>query len=135
MRKKKQRLFTVVDGVSVPVFIGHRYIPKHVLPLKMLHTEYSKHDRLRVFAHKGCHCVVCGAVGTRLIIGKEWSRDVYHIDLYTEDFLLMTVDHRIPKSQGGTSDLSNLDPMCERCNLRKGVRPPGEIKYNKYFIK
>jgi 5-methylcytosine-specific restriction endonuclease McrA len=31
-----------------------------------------------------------------------------------------TVDHIIPHSLGGTSDLSNLQAMCNRCNGAKG---------------
>ncbi len=34
------------------------------------------------------------------------------------------VDHRVPKAWGGADDLSNLQAACERCNLRKGARPP-----------
>lgn len=29
------------------------------------------------------------------------------------------IDHRIPKRQGGTDDLWNLQPMCQSCNRRK----------------
>ena len=30
------------------------------------------------------------------------------------------IDHRIPLSQGGTDDIPNLFPSCDRCNLSKG---------------
>ena len=30
------------------------------------------------------------------------------------------VDHRIPKKQGGTDDLYNLQAMCKHCNRSKG---------------
>jgi len=33
----------------------------------------------------------------------------------------MSVDHVVPLSQGGEyKDLSNLQPLCRRCNFRKG---------------
>ena len=31
------------------------------------------------------------------------------------------VDHRIPKKQGGTDDLWNLQAMCKHCNRSKGA--------------
>ncbi len=31
-------------------------------------------------------------------------------------------DHIIPKSRGGTSDLSNLQPMHKACNERKAAK-------------
>jgi 5-methylcytosine-specific restriction endonuclease McrA len=36
--------------------------------------------------------------------------------------ILMTVDHRIPKSKGGSDDLSNLQTMCHSCNHKKGSK-------------
>ena len=30
------------------------------------------------------------------------------------------IDHRIPKRNGGTDDLWNLQPMCKHCNRSKG---------------
>lgn len=32
----------------------------------------------------------------------------------------LTIDHVIPRSQGGTNDLSNLLPACVDCNQSKG---------------
>ena len=32
------------------------------------------------------------------------------------------IDHRIPKRDGGTDDLWNLQPMCRTCNRSKGDR-------------
>lgn len=30
-----------------------------------------------------------------------------------------TIDHIVPLSRGGTNDLGNLQPMCNRCNVKK----------------
>ena len=35
------------------------------------------------------------------------------------------IDHRIPKRDGGTDDLWNLQPMCRTCNRSKRDRQSG----------
>lgn len=103
------------------------------LPLADLYTDYRNHERLRVFAKKGLECVTCDLVGSLLVISREnvskkavkrGSVGNVHIDLYTDEFVLMTVDHIIPKAIcrqfNWTNDeieaLSNKQPMCEFCN-------------------
>ncbi|MCK9416673.1 HNH endonuclease [Candidatus Dojkabacteria bacterium] len=105
--------------IKVPNKIGHNYIPLKILPLEDLQTKYSRHKRLKTFAQKGLKCVSCYRVGKYLIAAKDKSGQI-HIDLYTKDFELMTVDHRKPKRLGGTYDIENLDPMCCFCNTKKG---------------
>lgn len=38
-----------------------------------------------------------------------------------------TVDHRVPRSRGGSNALGNLVFACYRCNQRKRDRPEGEF--------
>lgn len=47
----------------------------------------------------------------------------------------MTVDHITPRTEGGTDDVSNLQPMCRICNSRKGARPDGYWNRSFYFDK
>jgi 5-methylcytosine-specific restriction endonuclease McrA len=108
------------------------------LPLSDLYDEFSEHERLQVFAKKGCVCVTCGREGKLLALGREMSGykqyrkrgtvGAVHIDLYTNDFVLMTVDHIVPKyvckQLGWTKEqmesLDNKQPMCDPCNGAKG---------------
>lgn len=38
-------------------------------------------------------------------------------------FKLATVEHIVPVSRGGTSDLHNLAISCSRCNTERGTQP------------
>ena len=110
------------------------------LPLSDLHDELSEHERLMIFHHKGTQCVACGRVGALLALGRETGQAKYtrkrkshgrvHIDLYTDDFVLMTVDHIVPKAickqLGWTKEqmesLDNKQPMCDPCNGSKDCK-------------
>lgn len=105
--------------IKVPNKIGHNYIPVKILPIEDLQTKYSRHKRLKTFAQKGLKCVSCDRIGKYLIAAKDKSGSI-HIDLYTKDFELITVDHIKPKWLGGTYDIENLNPMCCFCNTEKG---------------
>lgn len=82
---------------------------------------FQKHRRLKVFWNKGCTCVWCGLTGNKIVkskIGKQIHYDLYYWG--KDKRVLITVDHIIPQSLGGSWDLSNLQPMCSKCNSKKG---------------
>ena len=89
------------------------------LDFNLLHTRFRNHRRLQVFAKKGTVCVRCNVEGIHLLASIDPGNG-YHVDLYTADFVLMTIDHILPKSRGGESSLANYQPMCQHCNGRKG---------------
>jgi hypothetical protein len=105
----------------VPLRIGHNYRPVEVLDMGKLYTTYRNHKRLRVFFNKGLKCEYCEKRGLYLIRAIDRG-NACHVDLYTDKFELMTIDHVLPKSKGGTNELSNLVPCCDRCNCRKGSK-------------
>ena len=55
----------------------------------------------------------------RKLIGKRgvWYKCVRCHDYFKKADI--DIDHRIPKRQGGTDDLWNLQPMCKHCNRSK----------------
>jgi 5-methylcytosine-specific restriction endonuclease McrA len=52
--------------------------------------------------------------------------NLYHID-NDGNTILMTKDHRIPKSKKGTNSISNIDTMCTICNAKKGNSMPDDL--------
>ena len=83
--------------------------------------------RLRTFKKYGVDCVTCGAKGSYfLVAGMEKSKlyHDYHLCLIAiapdGSEVMMTKDHRLPRSKGGKDYLGNMQPLCSRCNARKG---------------
>jgi 5-methylcytosine-specific restriction endonuclease McrA len=66
--------------------------------------------RERIYERDGYRCVECG----------------------TDENL--TLDHRIPKSRGGSNEDSNLQTMCAACNQAKADSMPADLVGSVYRI-
>lgn len=82
--------------------------------------------RYQVFYNKGIKCPDCGRKGAYFTLDADSNNGknslIRHFNLYSEDGVLMTKDHIIPKSKGGKNILSNYQPMCTICNAKKKDR-------------
>ncbi|GCD11685.1 HNH endonuclease [Clostridium tagluense] len=82
--------------------------------------------RYHTFA-KGLNCMCgsekCHLVGQYFHKERDLFMPTYHFNLYSVDKngneILMTKDHTIPSSKGGTDNLENLQTMSEPCNGKK----------------
>ena len=88
-------------------------------------NNLAVNKRLNVFYTKGLKCSnpLCDRIGTYFALEID-KGDGKHIDLFTTEHILMTVDHYIPVSKGGKWDMENTNPMCEPCNRKKGDKIP-----------
>ena len=92
--------------------------------LRAFLENFKDHRRLSVFYYKGFLCVNCHRMGTNIRFRydkkevKDLTRTGVHVDLFCGD-ILMTVDHIVPRSLGGSDELWNKQPMCAPCNTKK----------------
>lgn len=63
-------------------------------------------------------CVVTGARITHACLDRAPDGAV-HVNLYAETGELMTLDHIVPKSKGGSNGVENMQPMTRSMNARK----------------
>lgn len=64
--------------------------------------RWERRRRLTLFRRDGWRCVYCRRRGTTRTL---------------------TMDHKIPRKDGGRATLDNLLTACRSCNQRKGVKP------------
>lgn len=82
-------------------------------------------DRIKLFMskeiHKGIHCANCPRKAVT-VHAERWPKMKLYtctLNFYTADGIRLTVDHIIPVSKGGLSEMSNYQTLCEKCNTRK----------------
>lgn len=50
------------------------------------------------------------------------------------DFRSLVIDHKVPLKLGGSLDLENQEPVCERCNQLKNELLPGDFQHLMTFL-
>lgn len=116
--------------------IGHHRLKLAGHSVKMWSKRYEN------FAVNGTQCVHCGVKGKYFRLECNGSdhlggRNNWHFNLYALDKegneVLMTKDHIIPKSKGGSNGIRNLQPMCCHCNSKKSdVLNPWDIEEGEF---
>ena len=91
------------------------------------HLVKMKSMRYRTFKKYGTTCVKCGLEGQYFKLERPVNVEykTCHFNLYgiNEDGeeVMITKDHIVPRAKGGKNYLSNMQPMCMRCNEKKGT--------------
>lgn len=101
--------------------------------VKLIESNYRRSHRLQSLVKLGNICVNCGLEGTKFMIGVDRGSG-RHLDLYSDDDTMMTIDHIFPKSKGGKNRMDNYQLMCKPCNETKAdtVEPPKLDSYEEF---
>jgi len=109
---------------DVKSFLHQCVLRTIVLPNDQLYRmSDSVAKRMRVFRNKGVVCASCGRKGTVIFMDQTKNDPKPFPNLYIKtkkSYVVMNVDHIIPKAKGGKNAYENLQPMCAPCNSRKG---------------
>lgn len=89
----------------------------------MLENKNYLEDRYLNFLKNGTECVRCGKKALVAYHETNGSRKK-HYNLYADVLgtksAMLTLDHIVPVSKGGPSELSNYQCLCSACNAKKG---------------
>jgi 5-methylcytosine-specific restriction endonuclease McrA len=108
--------------LEVLPYIGktqHKFhIPKHNKHIGVRHLQTQR----MMLISRTQQCVVCQIKGSYFWLEHSGHRSP-HFNLYAKNYYgdetMMTMDHVIPKSKGGTTSEDNLQLMCRLCNKAK----------------
>lgn len=84
------------------------------------YNVYARSLRYMTFYQKGVKCACCNREGSYFKLDGDVNTNRRHFNLYSEDGVLMTKDHIVPKSLGGMDIIDNMQTMCVECNVKKG---------------
>lgn len=83
-------------------------------------------DSQEFLALCGENCALCGSGPLDYGLGKN---NIDKSDTHTP-----STDHKVPRSMGGTNDISNLWVICNRCNLLKNNSTVEDIHRYKCIV-
>lgn len=110
----------------MPKIINY-YPLEYILPLIGMYSTYSfivdnktyvariGTDKLLLFKSFP-ECSYCKKKGSYFTLEKHQDSNICYLNLYTEDGLILTKDHIVPKSKGGPDLLHNYQTLCQVCN-------------------
>lgn len=107
----------------IEVFLGSKRYQNFKLNYILEDENNRKSPR-----HIRCSEKNCGLEGTFFALERHHGQDTskFHFNLYgynaKGEEVMLTKDHREPKSRGGSDGLHNLRVMCAPCNSKKGDR-------------
>ena len=129
IREAKSKKKRVVLGEFLPEdvlpHISSKDIVREYKVGKKTHKVRMNSQRYYVFENS-LSCVSCGVKGNKFLLEQYNSDRKPHFNLYAEKngkLILMTKDHIIAKSNGGSNRLDNYQTMCSVCNNLKGNLP------------
>jgi 5-methylcytosine-specific restriction endonuclease McrA len=112
-----------LDPSEVLPFVGIG-LPKKEYRIKNKSYEVRMGSPRYVLFAQNPQCVVCGLQGTKVRLELPPDTITPHFNLYAienSNYILMTKDHKIPVSKGGTNAFDNFQTMCSICNGLKGA--------------
>jgi len=64
-------------------------------------------------------CPATGKVVDHCSYDHNEHADSFHYNFYDKDGTMLTIDHKTPKSKGGTDHVDNIQPMIQEENTKK----------------
>jgi HNH endonuclease len=116
--------YKIID--SKPLKEGAEFI----LSLPVKKTGFNRKVALATLSLETTKCACCDVVGTKFCLGQD-NAGGKHWDLYSDEGFALTIDHILPKANGGTNHISNLQIMCLECNNLKMHHPERIEGYKK----
>jgi 5-methylcytosine-specific restriction endonuclease McrA len=140
-RKTKHIVKVTVQSSKVKdLYVRHAIFPiEKILPmLKCMNTvrsktKYLEHDGFKIKTNsrkyrcfkKSINCCHCGIEGkffaaekSKVTMPEHYCFNLYGLDENGKE-ILMTCDHIVPKSKGGSNSIDNVQTLCWKCNVLK----------------